>query len=203
MDKLGIIYFTTGESVYRISKADGDMYLDTFEDIFTPSNDTSHITCLWRQNNDVYLTIQDWDTEENLDLYKIVPPKDKGVASPNTPSGRTPGDRGQSPSFGSRGNSPRNSKKRRSRSRSGSTGYGSDYGGAGPRGRGTANDSNEFVSKLRTFSLSYNSRIWQLGTMRFEKKLLLAVAAAQLGSKPQILQIGFKRKIKALPIMGL
>jgi len=200
MDKLGIIYFTTGESVYRISKAEGDMYLDTFEDIFTPSNDTSHITCLWRQHNDVYLTIQDWDSEENLDLYKVVVPKDKGVSSVDTPG--TPGDRGQSPSFGSRGHSPRNAKKRRSRSRSGSTGYGSDYGGSSPRGRGTANDSNEFVTKVRTFSLRYNSRIWQLGTMRFEKKLLLAVGAAQLGSAPQILQIGFKKEIKAMPIMG-
>ena len=178
------------------------MYLDTFEDIFTPSNDTSHITCLWRQNNDLYLTIQDWDSEENLDLYKVIPPKDKGVATPSTPEDNTPGvHRAKSPSFGSRGHSPRHS-KRRSRSRSGSTGYGSDYASS-PRGRGTANDSNLFVNKVRTFSLSYNSRIWQLGTMRFEKKMLLAVGAAQLGSAPQILQIGFKKKINALPIMGL
>ena len=39
MDKYGIIYFTTGESVYRIMKTEGDMYLDNYEDIFTPSND--------------------------------------------------------------------------------------------------------------------------------------------------------------------
>ena len=88
MDKHGIIYFTTGESVYRIMKTEGDMYLDNYEDIFTPSNDTSHITCLWRQDNNIYLTIQDWDNEEMLDVYKIRPPKDKGVSTPDSPTGK-------------------------------------------------------------------------------------------------------------------
>ena len=69
MDKLGIIYFTNGESVFRISKAQGDMYLDDKEDIFSPSNDTSHITCLWRQNNDIYITLQDWDNEEVSNIF--------------------------------------------------------------------------------------------------------------------------------------
>ena len=108
------------------------------------------------------------------------------------------GNRGsRSPSFGG-GKSPR----ARTRSRSNS-GYGSDYGGSSPRGGGTANDSNEFVNKVRTFSLSFNSRIWQLGTMRFEKKFVLAVGAAQLGSIPQLLQIGFKKKIKTMAMMGM
>eukprot|EP00486_Rosalina_sp_Unknown_P006764 CAMPEP_0201573746 /NCGR_PEP_ID=MMETSP0190_2-20130828/17759_1 /ASSEMBLY_ACC=CAM_ASM_000263 /TAXON_ID=37353 /ORGANISM="Rosalina sp." /LENGTH=798 /DNA_ID=CAMNT_0048001073 /DNA_START=22 /DNA_END=2418 /DNA_ORIENTATION=- len=193
MDKHGIIYFTTGESVYRIMKAEGDMYLDNYEDIFTPSNDTSHITCLWRQDNNIFLTIQDWDNEEALDVYKIRPPKDKGVSTPDSPTGS----RGsRSPSFGG-GKSPR----ARTRSRSNS-GYGSDYGGSSPRGGGTANDSNEFVTKVRSFTLQFNSRIWQLGTMRFEKKFVLAVGAAQQGSKPKLLQIGFKRKIKTMDMMG-
>eukprot|EP00484_Ammonia_sp_Unknown_P030589 CAMPEP_0197050048 /NCGR_PEP_ID=MMETSP1384-20130603/25038_1 /TAXON_ID=29189 /ORGANISM="Ammonia sp." /LENGTH=758 /DNA_ID=CAMNT_0042482409 /DNA_START=86 /DNA_END=2362 /DNA_ORIENTATION=- len=181
MDKLGIIYFTTGESVYRILKADGDMYLDTFEEIFTPSNDTSHITCLWRQNNDIFLTIQDWDTEENLDVYKLRPAQDKGVSTPDSPA-TTP-------------------KRKRTRSRSNS-GYGSDISSGSPRGHGTSNDSNEFVSKVRSFSLEYNQRIWQLGTMRYEKKFVLAMGCGQMGSKPLLLQIGFKKKINPLTIMN-
>ena len=48
MDKHGLIYFTNGESIYRIYKTEGNMYLDNYEDIFTPSSDTSHITSLWR-----------------------------------------------------------------------------------------------------------------------------------------------------------
>ena len=189
MDKYGIIYFTTGESVYRIMKTEGDMYLDNFEDIFTPSNDTSHITSLWRQNNDIFLTIQDWENESAIDVYKIRPPKDKGVSTPDSPTGK----RARSPSFGNRN---------RTRSRSNS-GYGSDYGGSSPRSSGTANDSNAFVNKVRTFSLQYNSRIWQLGTMRFEKKFILSVGAAQMGNVPQLLQIGFKKKIKAMNLMGM
>eukprot|EP01084_Bolivina_argentea_P068338 124397_1 len=192
MDKFGIIYFTTGESVFRISKAEGDMYLDTFEDIFSPSNDTSHITCLWRQNNEIFLTIQDWDHEENLDVYKIKPPKDKGVTTPDSPTNRG----GRSPSFGRN-----NSSRKRTRTRSNS-GYGSDFSAGSPRGRGTANDSNEYVNKVRTFSLSYNQRIWQLGSMNFQKKFVLAVGAAQMGNSPQLLQIGFKKKIKAFGLNG-
>eukprot|EP01084_Bolivina_argentea_P051821 95298_1 len=194
MDKHGVIYFTTGESVFRIVKTEGDMYLDTFEDIFSPSNDTSHITCLWRQGNDIFLTIQDWDTEENLDVYKVKPnTTNKGMATPDSPlSGKGV----RSPSF-----DRSNSTKRRTRTRSGS-GYGSDCSAGTPRGRGTANDSNDFVTKVRTFSLSYNSRIWQLGSMNFQKKFVLAVAAAQKAYAPQLLKIGFKQKIKVLGLTG-
>ena len=177
-------------------KTEGDIYLDTYEDIFTPSNDTSHITCLWRQVNDIFITIQDWDNETNLDVYKLRPVRDKGIAgvgTPDSPTGRS---------------SP---KAKRKRSRSGSnasgygSGYGSDYGGSGsrsPRG-GTANDSNDYMNKVRTFSLQYNSRIWQLGTMRYEKKFLMAIGAAQMGSNPQLLRIGFKTKIKSISLMGI
>ena len=199
MDKFGIIYFTTGESVYRISKTEGDLYLDTIEDIFSPSNDTSHITSLWRQQNDIFLTIQDWDNEENLDVYKLIPPKDRGITgnTPDTPSNA----RGSTPKFGhNRSNS--GSKRKRTRTRSGS-GYGSDFGGYSPRSKGTANDSNEFVNKVRTFSLSANARIWQLGAMNFQKKFVLGMGAAQKGHKPNLLQIGFKKKIKSMSVDGI
>jgi len=197
----GIIYFTSGESVFRISKAEGDMYLDTFEDIFSPSNDTSHITSLWRQQNDIFFTIQDWDNEQNLDVYKLIPPKDKGINS-NEDASET---KGNSPRHSRANSSGSRGKRKRTRTRSGS-GYGSDLGYGSPRsprGKGqTVNDSNMYANKVRTFSLSANARIWQLGAMNFQKKFVLGMGASIKNHKPNLLQIGFKKKIKILSLDG-
>eukprot|EP01084_Bolivina_argentea_P112047 199855_1 len=160
MDENGTIYFTNGESIYRIMKTHGyrGRYLDTYEDVFTPRNDTSFITCLWRQHKTIYFTIQDWDNEQNLDVYKVKSVRDKRV-------------------------------------------WGKAY--MTPHvGRNNYGNSNGFAIKVRTFSLISSERIWQLGSMNFQKKFILAIGAAQMGHTPQLLQIGFKKKIKIFSLYG-
>ena len=65
------IYFTNGEAIYQISRDASNNYKDDVDEIFAPTSDTQHITSLWRQFNEVYFLIQDWDTEDDIQIYKV------------------------------------------------------------------------------------------------------------------------------------
>lgn len=148
-DRKNTIYFTNGETLYRISYITStSTYVDDYEDIFSPSNDTSHITSLWQQKNkDTFFCVQDWDHEDNIDIYKVKYERGNTTTGNDSPRTGSPRGRSRSPSFGQR---------RRTNSRgnisSGSLRYGSQ-----------TEVVNEYVQKMRTFTLQYNRRIWQLG----------------------------------------
>ncbi len=82
------IYFTNGEEVYRIIfKPALEVWDDGPEELWAPQGDTSHITSLWRQGDLVHWTVQDWNKEEDIDLYRVrAAKKGAGGTTPTTPN---------------------------------------------------------------------------------------------------------------------
>eukprot|EP01084_Bolivina_argentea_P006606 12530_1 len=185
MDRHGVIYFTDGEALFKIAKTEGNMYLDMFETIYTPADDTTRITALWRQNNDIYFSLQSYENEENLDVWKLKPARNKGIsdaASPLYDAPSSPRSSGGSP------RSPRSPRSKRS------------YSGASS-GSDSEQESNEHCRKFKRFSLQYEERIWQLESFRYQNKSLLSIGAAVVGQRPQLLQMGFHSRMKVLDLI--
>jgi len=156
-----------------------DLYAEKYHEIWQPQTDTCHITSLWRQGDQVYFVVQDWEHEEILDLYRI---NIESLSNNNSNSNTSP---------------------RPNSTRSGRT---SSNARAPALSRQGSNNARSFTYdpnlclKVRSFSLKHDDRVWQLSWLRFEKKFLLGIAACHGGHQPQLIEIPFKNNIKLSPL---
>ena len=66
-------------------------YRQSWDEVWSVDGDTSHITSLWRQGDQLYFTSQDWEKEDMLDLYKVKHGKTGGSSTRGSVSPASPG----------------------------------------------------------------------------------------------------------------
>ncbi|ETO15878.1 hypothetical protein RFI_21488, partial [Reticulomyxa filosa] len=237
-DKDEHIYFTNGEEIYKIGYATDVVgaYSSTYTRIWSPGSDTIHVTSLWRQADTVYFTVQDWNKEEDIVLYRIRKvgvdvfgrkdssgsitgiyrarsPTDSNLPSLVTQISRSAG--GYSTPTGMGGTMtfpdingplsvvPANSATSVSNTSilpnvNVRTGGGANAGTSSPTGGGGGGGAPPTdAQKVRAYALRYKQRVWQLRTLRFEKKFLVGVAASHIEQEPAIMNIAFKKELQA------